>query len=229
MKPKAPVAKQQKIPEVGVYNARLYKVVVLGTQTPKDPKYKPSFKVKLDFELVDTNEVFDEAKGPQPFSMSLQETFSFHEKSNFRKHIESWIGVALTEAAMASFDLKQYVGKAVQVVCQHKNGTKDPSIIYANIANLLPAKRDANKKIIPIAKGRNPQIVFDMESLDSSLVNGKPTNTLEVFKLLNKWEQEMIESSPEWKQLTSGIAVLANNDAEEEIAEQELSEDEPPY
>ena len=68
-----------------------------------------------------------------------------------------------------------------------------------------------------------------MESLDSSLVNGKPTNTLEVFKLLNKWEQEMIESSPEWKQLTSGIAVLANNDAEEEIAEQELSEDEPPY
>ena len=108
----------------GVYQAVCYAIVDLGTQF--NQMYgKEQHQVWIAWELPTCRiDIEGESK---PRIISNFYTLSLGEKSNLRKHLESWRGVQFTEQELQGFDITKVFGANCQINVIHKfkkNGSK---------------------------------------------------------------------------------------------------------
>ena len=162
----------------GVFPARCYKLMHFGTVYDKRLD-KMINKLRIDWELPTEMKVFDEAKGPQPLSISKDYTASFNEKSNLYKDLSSWLGDL---SKYDEFELDQILGNECMVNIQHK--VSGAGNTYAYVASITPMPTGMNCPP-PV----NPQFVWDYEN---HFDDGVLENMHEYFR-------DLIKSSVEYK------------------------------
>lgn len=165
----------------GVFLARCYKMVDVGTQTETGQfGTKENRKIYLYWELLqdDDGEEIRMEDGKTPFSIFNSYKLSLHPKANLRKHIDSWRGKKLTEEEAADFDLTKLLGAFCKLQITHST-SKDGQKTYANIEAIMTTKKKLD--------GVNEVSSFSIENPD-----------MEVFNALPEWLQAKIEDAPEW-------------------------------
>lgn len=171
------------LPPEGVFLARCYKMVDVGTQTETGQfGTKENRKIYLYWELLETvdgDKVFME-DGKTVFSIFNSYKLSMHPKANLRKQLDSWRGKKFTDEQANEFDVTALLDKFCLLQVDHsksKDGTKE----YANVVNVMnPGKRTA--------EAVNEVSSFSIENPD-----------MEVFNELPDWLQSKIEDAPEWE------------------------------
>lgn len=169
------------LPPIGVYLARCYQMIDVGTQTSTG-QYgtKKNRTVYIYWELLQDDEgdaVFME-DGEHVFSLFNSYTLSTNAKANLRKHIDAWRGIPLTDEQAEDFDITVLLDKFCKIqVTQTKS--KDGSRTYANVGTIMSTKKKA--------EGVNPVVSFSIDDPDT-----------DVFNALPEWLQNKIEDAPEW-------------------------------
>lgn len=115
----------------GTHLGICYRVIDLGTQSTNfKGETKQAHKVLLSWEIPE-----EKMEDGRPFSISQSYTWSMHEKSNLRKSLEAWRGMAFTERDFGpgGFDIKNVLGKGCTLSIVHtvKDGTT-----YANVSSI---------------------------------------------------------------------------------------------
>lgn len=183
------------LPEPGVYVARCYKMVDVGTQTTTG-QYgtKEQRQVYIYWELL-TDDEGDEVKmeDGQLFSIFNSYTLSMNKKANLRKHLDSWRGVKFTEEEAAEFDITKLLGTYCKLQITHSK-SKDGEKTYANVDGIMVTKKRP--------EGVNELVAFSIEAPD-----------MDVFNELPEWLQNKIEDAPEWSETTDDETTTASEPA----------------
>lgn len=176
----------KKVPP-GVYVARCFSLIDLGTQTT-DGQYgtKDQHKIRIGFEIFgdddEGNPLTIEVDGNMmPLTISKSYTLSLHEKSGLRKDLAAWRGRDFTDEEARAFDVSKLVGAycMVNVTTSENNGKT-----YTNIAGLTPLPQALkNAKPAPV----HGNIMFDLDQPD-----------WEIFQRFHEKLQEQIKRSPEF-------------------------------
>ncbi|UOF80522.1 phage associated protein [Caudoviricetes sp.] len=163
----------------GVYLARCYKMVDMGTQKVVSKKFgtKEVRQVILYWELLQDDDGGKVAmEDGRPFSISKTYTLSMNKKANLRSDLDSWRGVPFTDAEAEGFDITKLLDKFCKLqVVHNKSGDK----VYANVGSIMTTKKTA--------EGVNEVAGFSMADPD-----------MEVFGKLPQWLQDKIRESAEW-------------------------------
>lgn len=161
----------------GVYPARLYRLIDLGTQTG-DYQGKPTKarKLLLSFELLGEDRMTD----GKPFTISRRFTASLSDKAALRRFINQWRGKALNDDEVKAFDTSKLLG--VYGFVNLTESTRDGKT-YTNIASISPLPKG-----MPKPEGVNALQLFDLSAPDWS-----------VFEALGERLQEQIAASPEYQ------------------------------
>lgn len=172
-----------KVVDAGVYPARCYSMVELGTQTSEfNGEIKSARQVNITFELPTELTVFHEENGEQPYSVSKTYNLSMHEKATLRKDLESWRGKGFTEEEAKAFDITLLLGKVCQINIIHKT-SPDGQKTYANIGNIIPLGKG---QTVPAQINPTRMLCFDNFDFNA-------------FKELPEWLKEKIIKSPEYQ------------------------------
>jgi hypothetical protein len=181
-------ATERQLPEAGPTMGVLVSLVDLGHQkTNWDGEEKWSPKVRLTFELPDQvieGEVVENGKTTKvskPMMVSLEVTRSLGERATLRKHLESWRGAAFTSKELASFSLKNLLGKAAFLTLMHKTSQAGRQYCAINAISKLPKGMTAPKESV------NSHVFYEIE-------NGQN----DVFAGLPEWLQDKIRASKEF-------------------------------
>jgi len=185
----------------GTHQARCFAVIDMGTQQqeylgqPKDPAHK----ILIYFELVNTNFVFDEKKGPQPFILPKELTLTLNknkkgEISNLRKMLDAWRRTTMRDQdADAGFDLGKLVGKSCNVAVIHKQ--KKDLTMKAEISTVIAPLMVQNMQnpggpLIPqpCPALRNEKVFFSIGNPDQ----------FQMFDKLYGWVRDKVCLSPEF-------------------------------
>lgn len=165
----------------GLYVARCYRIIDLGTQTTNwMGKEKQSKKVMLSWELLDDDV---RMKDGRPFAVHKNYTASLGEKATLRADLESWRNKKFTDAELESFDLKNVLGAYCQIQVVHDEEGK-----YANVQSIVtykPPKDAQGGSIWP--EPVNPDLAFDIDEPD-----------MEIFNSLSDNMKQKIVGAPEW-------------------------------
>lgn len=187
---KAPVAAGGDFEQVpaGVYLARCFKMIDLGTQTIESKKFgnKEARQVMLYWELLqdDDGEAVRMSDGERVFSISKTYTLSMHKKANLRADLDAWRGVPFTDDEARDFDITKLLGVFCKLqVVHNKSGDKT----YANVGTLMTTKKKAD--------GVNELVGFSIEDPD-----------MEVFESFPDWIKDKIRESAEWEEDPSTVA-----------------------
>lgn len=191
--------KRELIP-AGNYPAICYQMIEIGTvKEIVMGQEKTLTKVRIGWELPTELKVFNEEKGEQPCVISKEYTLSMNEKATLRKMLASWRGKDFTEAEAKSFDITKLLGVPCIVNITHKPGTKDPSVMYNEIAAVTPIIKGM---VVP--KQVNPTFVlsydeFDMEKFNSlpDFIKDKMKSSEQFQKLQQPSATHLPESSTE--------------------------------
>ena len=170
----------------------LVQLIDMGCQkTNWDGEEKWSPKVRLTFELPDQvieGEVVENGKTTKvtkPMMVSLELTRSLGERATLRKHLESWRGAAFTSKELASFSLKNLLGKAALLTLMHKTSQAGRQYCAINAISKLPKGMTAPKESV------NSHVFYEIE-------NGQN----EVFAALPEWLQDKVRASKEFQMAT---------------------------
>lgn len=164
----------------GVFLARCYKMIDVGTQTETGQfGTKQNRKIYLYWELLqdDDGEEIRMEDG-QPYSIFNSYKLSMHEKANLRKHLDAWRGKKFTNEEAGEFDLTKLLGQFCKLQITHTEGKNER--VYANIAAIMSTKKKVD--------GVNEISSFSIDNPD-----------MEVFNDLPEWLQNKIEEAPEWQ------------------------------
>ena len=117
--------KDYELIDAGLHAGICTRVVPLGVH---DTDYGKKEKLVIIFELA------EKMSDGRPFMLSKIYTASTNEKANLRKDLNTWRGVAMTDAEAAAFDTDVIVGKPayINVVHSQRDGKT-----YANIGGIL--------------------------------------------------------------------------------------------
>jgi hypothetical protein len=185
-------ATERQLPEAGTTMGVLVQLIDLGCQkTNWDGEEKWSPKVRLTFELPDQvieGEVVENGKTTKvtkPMMVSLELTRSLGERATLRKQLESWRGAAFTSKELASFSLKNLLGKAALLTLMHKTSQAGRQYCAINAISKLPKGMTAPKESI------SSQVFYEIE-------NGQN----EVFAALPEWLQDKVRASKEFSMAT---------------------------
>lgn len=171
----------------GTCVARCYRVMDLGTQ---EGYVKGEFKrrIKLTFEL---SKMHDFGHGLQPFAVSKEFNFTMGSHngrmSALRESLNSWRGKNLTDQEAFDFDFSKLLGVYALVNIIHstsENGKTNPKI-----ASISPVPDEMNKP-----EPFNDGICFSLDEY-----------TEELFNKLDKYTQDKIKQSPEYKTITKAV------------------------
>ena len=186
-------ATERQLPEAGSTIGVLVSMVDLGLQeTNWDGEKKMSPKVRLGFELPDQvieGEVVENGKTTKvtkPMMVSLELTRSLGERATLRKHLESWRGAAFTSKELASFSLKNLLGKAALLTLMHKTSQAGRQYCAISAISKLPKGMTAPKESV------NSHLFYEIEQGAS-----------EVFYSMPEWLQDKVRASKEF-QMASG-------------------------
>lgn len=168
----------------GMHQAICYGVYDLGTQFNEvfgNTSHQSYLQFELPSERLEIEK--DGEKLNLPRTISLMTRLSLHEKSNLRKHLETWRGKAFTREELQGFNLEKLLG--VNCILQILHKTKNDKT-YANISAIMPLTK-LEKKMTP----ENQLAFFSFE--DGGDI---PENTPE-------WIVKIIHKSEEWKQINN--------------------------
>lgn len=192
---------ERQLPEAGSTTGVLVQLIDLGLQeTNWDGEKKVSPKVRLTFELPDQvidGEVVENGKTTKvtkPMMVSLELTRSLGERATLRKHLESWRGAAFTSKELASFSLKNLLGKAALLTLMHKTSQAGRQYCAINAISKLPKGMTAPKESV------SSQVFYEIE-------NGQN----EVFATLPEWLQDKVRASKEF-QMESGKPAVSKTE-----------------
>jgi hypothetical protein len=185
----------KKVPP-GVYVARCYSLIDMGTQV-SDDQYglKEQHKIRIGFEIFgeddNGNDLTIDVDGkPMPLTISKTYTLSLHEKASLRKDLAAWRGRDFTEEEAKAFDVSKLINAycMVNVTTSENNGKT-----YTNIAGLTPLPQALkNAKPAPV----HDPVMFDLDEPDWGL-----------FQHFHEKLQETIKKSPEFA-MAAGNAPL---------------------
>lgn len=171
------------------YVARCYGLVIIGTKF--DQRFgKAQTKVIVLWELP-TATIAIEKDGQTevlPRVQSATYTWSFNEKSNLRKTLESWRGRPFTAEELKGFDLRKVVGTPclLNIIVSERDGGQK----YNKITSITKLP---NGFVCP--KQVNESILFDITDENEDL------NRME---LLPAWIQDRIRESDEYQKRLYG-------------------------
>ena len=210
----------------GTYVARCYSMIDLGTREEEIlGQKKVVHKVRITFELPTEMKVFSPEKGEQPCVISKEFTLSMNEKANLRIFLTGWRGKSFTEEEAVAFDVTKLIGVPCLLNIIHKQGRKDPSRVFDEIASATPVMKGM---VCP--PQINPSFEFSLAEFDQAKFDTMPA-----------FLQEKVKGSDEYKALTKPAAPAAppmkNEDAfhyaKKEVAphhvEEESEADELPF
>lgn len=164
----------------GVYLARCYQMIDLGTQKVVSKQFgtKSVRQVMLYWEILqddDGKDVFME-DGKRVFSISKTYTLSMHKKAGLRKDLDSWRGEPFTDAEADGFDITKLLGVFCKLqVVHNKSGDR----VFANVNSIMTTKKKA--------KGVSALVGFSVEDPE-----------MDVYESLPEWLQNKIADSKEW-------------------------------
>jgi hypothetical protein len=229
--------------EKGMYEGALYQLVDLGTMEyqfgNEDPK--PQRKVRLTFEITkalnpEENKILME--DGRPFVVSESYTYSLHEKSKLRMHIESWNGESLSEEDLTKgVELESFLGKTAKIEVDHTGPKPDGT---GGGKPKIKAIREPAGGSVKVAT-KNEQTVFELALYcDEFRGNSSPETKAmcDVFDTLPQWIQDTIEESFELKAAkdsepeprpASTAAATDNLETISEEGSQGLKDDEIPF
>lgn len=168
----------------GVFPARCYSVIALGTQINRISGKKQK-KIRVTWEFPTELAVFKEENGEQTFVLSKEYTLSLFDGSNLRKDLETWLGRSLTpEEDACGFDTDTLIGKPCQIQVIHTPGKQDPTKDYANINGILSLPK---------------WMVCPPQVNDTVLINEEDWGSKEYEALPDHIKKKIVESE-EWKQ-----------------------------
>jgi hypothetical protein len=178
---------ERQLPEAGATTGVLFSLVDLGTQKVTwDGEEKWTPKLRLAFELPDQvveGEVTENGKTTKvtkPMVVSIELTRSLGERATLRKLLEQWRGQAFTSKELASFSLKNLLGKACLLTLVHK--TSQAGRQYCAIQGM--AKLPKGMKAPTTTQ--NGQVFYEIEQATGGQFNELP-----------EWLQEKIRASKE--------------------------------
>ena len=163
----------------GVYLARCYKMIDIGTQQVASKKFgtKEIRQVILSWELLQDDDGGKVAmEDGRPFSISKTYTLSMNSKANLRKDLDSWRGVPFKDEEAEGFDITKLLDKFCKLQVVH-NISDDKT--YANLGTIMNTKK--------AVEGVNEIAGFSISDPD-----------MEVFGKLPEWLQTKIKESNEW-------------------------------
>tara|TARA_R110000744_G_scaffold44643_2_gene99434 strand:- start:132 stop:713 length:582 start_codon:yes stop_codon:yes gene_type:complete len=165
----------------GTHIAVCYSMIHIGNvEWEYQGEKKISNKVRLSFELSNELREFGDIK--KPLVISKEYTLSLHEKSNLRKDLESWRGVAFTNNDLRNFDLTNLLGISCMISIIHK--TSNSGSDYALIGNV-----SALTKGIEIPKQFNKNFIFNYnDNFNEIWLEDQPD-----------WIQEQIKSTEDYQ------------------------------
>jgi hypothetical protein len=170
----------------GMYLARCYRIVDLGTQKSEYlGQVKSLPKVMLQFEVHgedDAGKPLLTGKG-EPMSISKNFTLSLAEKATLRKDLQTWRGREFTPEELKGFQIDNVLGAWAMIAITKAMGNNGKE--YTNIANINSVPK-AMKASLPEA--HNKCATFYIESPD-----------MELFETFSDNLRAKIEASPEWQ------------------------------
>lgn len=179
--------KERQLPEAGATIGVCFSIVDKGNQKTNwdgQEKYMP--KVRLAFELPEQTiegEVTENGKTTKvtkPMVVSMELTRSLGERATLRKHLETWRGQAFTSKELASFNLKNLLGKAAMLTLVNK--TSQAGRDYCSIQGLAKLP----KSVKAPTTTENKQVFYEIEE-----------GTGGAFSELPEWLQKSILESKE--------------------------------
>ncbi|NBW19547.1 MAG: hypothetical protein EBR82_67395 [Caulobacteraceae bacterium] len=190
---------ERQLPEAGATVGVLFSLVDLGTQKVSwDGEEKWTPKLRLAFELPEQTiegEVMENGKTTKvtkPMVVSIELTRSLGERATLRKHLETWRGQAFTSKELASFNLRNLLGKACLLTLVHK--TSQAGRNYCAIQGIAKLPKSMKAP----AKTENAHIFYEIEQGEGGQ-----------FSELPEWLQEKIRSSKEFSGASSAPKVGA--------------------
>lgn len=160
----------------GVYTARCYRIIDLGTQKGAEQfGGKEQHKVMISWELIGDKD--DKMEDGRPFSIHKRYTVSLHEKAQLRHDLEAWRGKAFTAEELKGFDLTNVLGAYCTIQVVHDETGK-----YANVNAIMAYKGDKPKPV-------NENVVFDIDNPD-----------MDIFNSLSDSIKGQIMQTPEWQE-----------------------------
>jgi len=165
---------------LGVHQAICYGIYDLGTQY-QERFGKSTHKVLFQWELPEEriNIERDDKMVNLPRAISKQYTCSLHEKSNLRKDLQSWRGVAFTTKQLEGFDLKTVLGANCSLQVLHN--TREDGRIFANVAAIIPLMKNMKKR-----EPENPLRFFSFED-QTNIPEGTPDWIVDIIKAADEW------------------------------------------
>lgn len=164
----------------GVYTARCYRIIDLGTQKGSEQfGGKEQHKVMVSWELLTEPFMQEGDNKGKPFSIHKRYTVSLSEKASLRADLEAWRGKKFTAEELKGFDLTNVVGSYCTIQVVHDETGK-----YANVNSIMAFRGDKPEPV-------NADIVFDIDNPDMA-----------VFDSLSENLKGTIMQAPEWKGTT---------------------------
>jgi len=187
--PRPPESNFRPIP-AGSWPAVCYRVIDLGTQDVTfqgEKKEQP--KVQLSFEIHDDECRTDDGK---PMVVHQRYTWSMHEKSTLRKHLEAWRAKPFLDSdfGKGGFDIRNLLGVPCMLSIIH-NTSNDR--VYANISSIAKLPKGMSARELT-----NEKLFLSLE---------RDEFDREAFAKLPDFLKTTIMASPEYQR-------LASNDAE---------------
>jgi hypothetical protein len=184
---------ERQLPEAGATVGVLFSLVDLGTQEVTwDGETKNTPKLRLAFELPEQTiegEVTENGKTTKvtkPMVVSIELTRSLGERATLRKHLETWRGQAFTSKELASFSLKNLLGKACLLTLVHK--TSQAGRNYCAIQGIAKLPKSMKAP----AKTENDHVFYEIEQGEGGQ-----------FGELPEWLQDKIRASREFRGASS--------------------------
>jgi hypothetical protein len=175
----------------GSWPAICYRVVDLGTQeSTYQGERKEQHKVLLSFEIHDDECV---AEDGTPMAIHQRYTWSMHEKSTLRKHLEAWRAKPFTDQDFGpgGFDIAKLLGVPCMLSIIHNN-VNDRT--YANVNSIAKLPKGLNAGELLNDK---VCIMLDPEEFDRA-----------AFARLPESLKATIMDSPEYRRLYSNSSEL---------------------
>jgi hypothetical protein len=176
----------------GVYIARCYRIVDLGTQRGEwKGKEKWSRKIMFSWELFGEEDdgtplLTDDGF---PLTISKRYTLSLSENANLRADLKSWRGRDFTIDELNGFDVKNVLGAYCMINITHDQ--KDDKT-YSNVASIspLPSALRANKPA-----GVNDLTFFDVTEPDKVLYSTFSDRIRETISACKEWNREPVNEA----------------------------------
>jgi hypothetical protein len=171
----------------GVWVARCFRIVDLGTQTVEwQGDVKLQRKVQLTWELFGEDEAgvpLVELDSGKPLTISKRYTLSLSDKAKLRADLQAWRGKPFTKEELAGFELDALAGKYCMLNVTQDLGANGRT--YSNVSSITPLPAAMRKNPPP---GVHPTLIFDIDNPDMIAFNG-------FYEAL----RATIEASEEWK------------------------------